>query len=73
MDRINCLKCNKPIEFPSYIDPNDYDGQIRCQSCNQLLNIKLKLSQVLKYNQVQEKSNNERNINITYELKEPKD
>lgn len=46
---INCLVCEEPIKIPSYIDPDDYDGQLYCQSCQLLLDIKLLKSKVRKY------------------------
>jgi hypothetical protein len=53
MDEINCIVCEKPIKFPSYIDPDDYDGNIFCHNCNLLLYIKLKSAKVKKYRVVE--------------------
>jgi hypothetical protein len=49
MDEINCIVCEKPIKFPSYIDPDDYEGHIFCHECNLLLYLKMKSSRVRKY------------------------
>jgi len=49
MVEINCIVCEKPIKIPSYIDPEDYDGQLFCHKCNLLLNVKLKSSKLKKY------------------------
>jgi hypothetical protein len=49
MDEINCIVCEKPIKFPSYIDPDDFDGNIFCHNCNLLLYLKLKSAKVKKY------------------------
>ncbi len=49
MVKINCLQCGRLLKFPSYIDPEDYDGQIRCNKCKALLYIKFKSSEVKKY------------------------
>ena len=49
MDKINCIVCEKPIKFPSYIDPEDYDGHIFCHECNLLLYVRLKAAKVTKY------------------------
>jgi DNA-directed RNA polymerase subunit RPC12/RpoP len=53
MDEINCIVCEKPIKFPSYIDPDDYDGHIFCHECNLLLYVKIKSSKVKKYKVVE--------------------
>ena len=53
MVEIQCLICEKLIKFPSYIDPDDYDGQVVCQECNSLLHIKLKSSKVKEYKVVE--------------------
>jgi len=49
MDEINCIVCEKPIKFPSYIDPDDFDGNIFYHKCNLLLYLKLKSAKVKKY------------------------
>ncbi len=49
MVEINCIVCEQPIKFPSYIDADDYDGQIFCHKCNRLLYVRLKSSKVKKY------------------------
>ena len=49
MVEIDCLVCGKTIKIPSYVDPEDYDGQLFCRKCNLLLDIKLKSSKVKKY------------------------
>ena len=58
MVEIECLVCGKPIEFPSYIDPDDYDGQIFCRECNLLLYVRLKSSKVKKYKVVEKQTIN---------------
>ena len=49
MVEIQCLVCKNPLQMPSYIDPDDYDGQVICQECDALLHIKLRDSKVKKY------------------------
>lgn len=44
----NCFLCGKPIEFPSYIDPDDYDGQVKCHTCNLLFDVRLKRGKLKK-------------------------
>ena len=46
---IKCLICRESLEFPPYIDADDYDGQLYCQSCQLLLDVKLVESKVRKY------------------------
>ena len=58
MVEIDCLVCEKPIKFPSYIDPDDYDGQIFCHECNLLLYVRLKSSKVKKYKVVEKQTIN---------------
>ena len=65
MDRINCIVCEKPIKFPSYIDPEDFDGNIFCHKCNLLLYVKLKSAKVKKYKVVDKQK-------ITVQSKPPK-
>ena len=63
MVEINCIVCEKPIKFPSYIDPDDYDGHIVCHECNLLLYVKMKSSKVKKYKVVErQKINVQSNI-----------
>ena len=49
MVEIKCLVCGESLEIPRYIDPDDYDGQLYCKSCQLLLDIKLLKSKVRKY------------------------
>ncbi len=49
MVKIECLVCEEPLQMPTYIDPDDYDGQIVCKKCDALLHIKLRDSKVKKY------------------------
>jgi hypothetical protein len=58
MDKINCIVCEKPIKFPSYIDPEDYDGHIFCHECNLLLYVKLKSAKVKEYKVVEKQKIN---------------
>lgn len=72
MDRINCIVCKKPIKFPSYIDPNDYDGHLFCHECNLLLYIKMKSSKVKKYKVVEkQKINVQGNIIVQSPIPKP--
>ena len=72
MIEINCLVCEKPIKFPSYIDSDDYDGHIFCHECNLLLYIRLKSSKVKKYKVVEKQPEVKPNISINYMLTEPR-
>jgi len=56
MVEINCIVCEKPIKFPSYIDPEDYDGHLFCHECNLLLYVKLKSAKVKKYKVVEKQT-----------------
>ncbi len=58
MDEINCIVCEKPIKFPSYVDSDDYDGHIFCHECNLLLYIRLQSSKVKKYKVVEKQTIN---------------
>jgi len=58
MDKISCIVCKKPIKFPSYIDPDDYDGHLFCHEFNLLLYIKMKSSKVKKYKVVEKQKIN---------------
>jgi len=49
MVEIPCLVCEKPLKFPSYINPDNYDGQLVCNECGSLLHIKLVASEPRKY------------------------
>ncbi len=49
MLEIECLVCKEPLQMPSYIDFDDYDGQVVCKKCNALLYIRLQYSKVKKY------------------------
>ena len=49
MDEIKCLLCEKPLEIPTYIDTEDYDGEVVCQECKSLLYIRILKSKVKKY------------------------
>jgi hypothetical protein len=46
---IECLVCGKNIEIPSFIDTENYDGQINCPACKSLLQIRLFGSKLRKY------------------------
>ena len=50
---INCLVCDKTIEIPSFIDTENYDGQISCPGCKSLLHIKLLAAKLRKYEVVE--------------------
>lgn len=72
MPEVTCLgiHCNKVIEFPSYIRPQNYDGQVRCQECKSLMHIKLVNSDVLKYSLVLDNSEDAKGHEILRKLKE---
>jgi hypothetical protein len=46
---IECLVCGKNIEIPSFIDTENYDGQINCPVCKSLLQVRLFGSKLRKY------------------------
>jgi hypothetical protein len=50
---INCLVCGKAIEIPSFIDTDNYDGQISCPACKALLQVRLFGSKLRKYEVVE--------------------
>ena len=52
---ISCLVCDKPIELPQYIDTENYEGQVICQTCESLLHIKLIAAKVRKYRVIEKK------------------
>jgi len=58
MPRVTCLgvTCGKVIKFPQYINPEKYDGDVRCQECKSLMHVKLEGSKVLKYSLKEDKS-----------------
>jgi len=73
MDKINCIVCEKPIKFPSYIDPEDYDGNIFCHECNLLLYVRLKAAKVKKYKVVEKQTITVHpNIIVKHSIPEPK-
>ena len=68
MVKINCLECGKSLKIPSYIDPEDYDGQVRCHECNALLYIRFKSSKVETYKVVEKQTLKEQpNITVVSE------
>jgi len=72
MDEINCIVCKKPIKFPSYIDPDYYDGHLSYHECNLLLYIKMKSSKVKKYKVVEkQKINVQSNIIVESSIPRP--
>ena len=48
---ITCLgvHCGKMIQLPSYINNEQYDGDLRCQKCLSLMHITLRKGVVVKY------------------------
>ncbi len=47
--KIPCLVCDKPIKLQTYINTQNYDGEVVCRECNSLLHIKLVKSKLEKY------------------------
>jgi DNA-directed RNA polymerase subunit RPC12/RpoP len=56
MVKIECLICGKSVKIPSYIDPDDYDGEINCQNCTSRLYVRLVQSKVKKFKVVEKNS-----------------
>ena len=56
MDEIKCLGCGGVLSIPEYVDKTRYDGQIVCEQCECLLDIKLNKEKVQKYRKVAEKA-----------------
>jgi hypothetical protein len=50
---IECLVCGNTIEIPSFIDTENYDGQINCPACKSLLQVRLFGSKLRKYELVE--------------------
>ncbi len=55
---ISCLVCGKTIEIPSFIDTENYDGQISCPACKSLLHVKLFKAKLRKYEVVERGAEN---------------
>ena len=53
MVEIECLACRKTVNIPQFIDTDNYDGQVVCQECKSLLQMKLVKDKVLKYRLVE--------------------
>jgi len=52
---IECLVCGEIVKIPNLIDIEDYDGQLTCQKCRSLLQVKLVGSKVNKYRVVKKR------------------
>ena len=48
-NEIDCLDCSDNLEFPEWLNKDDYDGGLRCKECGALLNLKFKDGKLLKY------------------------
>ena len=72
MPEITCLgvECRKIIKLPSYIDPQDYDGHLRCRECKSLMRIKLEGSEVVKYSRISDNSSEAKAFKLFRELNE---
>ena len=46
---LRCLLCEETIIIPSFIDEDDYDGQLVCQNCTTLYHIKFSQKKLKKY------------------------
>jgi len=57
MVNIECLVCRKAVKIPKDTDTEQYDGQMVCQQCQSLLDVKLVKSKVQKRKIVVDKSN----------------
>ena len=55
MVEIECLVCGETVKIPQFIDTEDYDGQLACQKCRSLLQVKLIGSKVNKYRVVKKR------------------
>ena len=55
---ITCLgiHCRKTIELPSYVNDEQYDGDLRCEKCLSLMHISLREGIVVKYSLKDDKS-----------------
>lgn len=53
MVEIQCLACGKPLEIPQFVNTDNYDGQVVCQECKSLLQLKLEKEKLLKYRVVE--------------------
>jgi hypothetical protein len=69
--QIACLgvTCGKVIEFPEHVDPEGYDGDVRCQECRSLMHIRLEGSRVVKYSLKEDKSETAKGWETLTELK----
>lgn len=55
MIEIQCLACGKTLKIPQFVNTDNYDGQVVCQECKSLLQLKLEKEKVLKYKIVEDK------------------
>jgi transcription elongation factor Elf1 len=58
--KIECLACGKVVNIPTFIDTDNYDGQLVCKECKSILHVKLVKEKVQKYKI--EKNNSEFNF-----------
>ena len=56
MVEIQCLACGETLKIPKFVNTDNYDGQVVCQECKSLLQMKLAKDKVLKYKVVENKS-----------------
>ncbi len=55
MIEIQCLACGETLKIPQFVNTDNYDGQVVCQECKSLLQLKLEKEKVLKYKIVEDK------------------
>ena len=52
--QLECLVCGNNFPIPTFINVENYDGQVVCQNCASLLHLKLVQSKVRQYRVVEE-------------------
>ena len=50
---IECLARRKTVKLPQFVNTDNYDGQVVCQECKSLLQLKLVKEKLLKYRVVE--------------------
>jgi transcription elongation factor Elf1 len=51
---LECLVCGENLSIPTFINIDNYDGQVVCQNCKSLLYLRLVRSKVKRYKVVDE-------------------
>lgn len=63
-DKIDCLGCREELIIPEWVNPDDYEGHVRCDKCNALLYLKYKDGKLPKHKLVEKEPFDIKNIKI---------